>query len=489
MSSRHIRGPLVFNTYLEHTGADAITVGNESVVLVNKTSGAATSCVLPAAASTDGRRAVLVVDAKADAATNNITVTVASGGTINGGANYVISENYGKMLFIDVGDEWQTALPGEVSAAEIAYLNGLTAGTATASKALVTNSSTEIHGILGMTLGAAEPTNPQALFAILPPANAAGVTANQSYFHGQILPGAAVTIPTGTAPVVASLNIHEPNITATGTVTDAATVRIVDAPTEGAANWSFWVDAGASRLDGTAYIGDTSNAKVTLGLTINQGAADDSILELKSSDVAHGVTTVTETDTYGLFRKFVAANGGLEILGLDDAATTGLALTAVAVTADATRSTAGVAPIMLKAQLKSGTGVATVGADKNILTVSDDGTVRFILDSDGDSFQDVGVAWTNFDDYDDAKLLTALSVGVSKEGDPVREHFSGVLDEYRPELEKAKLVQFNDDGHHFVNMSRLTMVLTGAVRQLSGQLAAAMGRLGDAEKKIALIGA
>lgn len=325
-----------------------------------------------------------------------------------------------------------------------------------------------------MSVGAAVPTNPQAMLALLPPANATGVTANQSVFHFQCLPGGATTVPTGTAPVVATMNLHEPNITATGTVTEAATLRVVDAPTEGSTNWAIWSDAGANRFDGTCYIGDTSNATVTLGLTLNQGAADDSILELKSSDVAHGVTTLTETDTYAMFRKYVAANGGLEVVGVEDTGDTGLALTAVAVTANATRSTSGAAPIMLKAHLKSGTGLATVGADKNLLTVSDNGTVRFVLDSDGDSFQDVGTAWTNFDTHDDVALLTDLSFAVTRSDDPLKESFGDFLKYNRAALEQTKLVSFNDapgeDGRPFVNMSRLAMLMVGAIRQVGNQV-------------------
>lgn len=110
--------------------------------------------------------------------------------------------------------------------------------------------------VLGaLSLGAYAPTNPQAFFAVQPPANASGIVTNQSYFHQQVLPGGAVTIPAGTAPVVASVNLHEPNITATGTVTDACTLRIVDAPTEGTRNYAFWVDAGVARFDGTLQLG------------------------------------------------------------------------------------------------------------------------------------------------------------------------------------------------------------------------------------------
>ena len=229
---------------------------------------------------------------------------------------------------------------------------------------------------------------------------------------------------------------------------------------------------GTLTATGTGYIGDTANADVTLGLTLNQAANDDQILAFKSSDVAHGVTTLAETDTWGAFRKYVAANGGMEVVGIEDTGDTGLALTAVAVTANATRSTSGAAPIMLKAHLKSGTGLATVGADKNLLTVSDNGTVRFVLDSDGDSFQDVGTAWTNFDDHDDAQLLTDLSVAVSRDGDPIKERFGEFVRYNRAHLQKHKLVEFNEDGHHFVNMSRLSMVLVGAVRQAGEQITA-----------------
>jgi hypothetical protein len=40
----------------------------------------------------------------------------------------------------------------------------------------------------------------------------------------------------------------------------------------------------------------------------------------------------------------------------------------------------------------------------------------------------------------------------------------------RARLEALRLVTFNDDGHHFINMSRLTMLLVGAVRQVNDRL-------------------
>jgi len=90
-------------------------------------------------------------------------------------------------------------------------------------------------------------------------------TATQNTYHLSVAPGGATTIPSGTTAYVGSVNIAEPNITATGTVTNAFTVRIAGAPTEGSTtNYALWVDAGATQLDGALSVGvDGTGADVT----------------------------------------------------------------------------------------------------------------------------------------------------------------------------------------------------------------------------------
>ncbi len=238
---------------------------------------------------------------------------------------------------------------------------------------------------------------------------------------------------------------------------------------------------GASYTDsmgnGLWFINDTANTKMTVGLTLNQGTNDNEILALKSStDVDHGMTDLTETDTYGTFTKFFATQGGLVVGGYSEGYV-GIEVQGSAGLANTTKDTTAVGAVQLDGRVKSIANVASLGANGNIVVVSDNGTARFILDADGDSHQDVGTAWTNFDDYDDSGLLTALSVGVSRHGDPIQERFGHFLHDYRPQLEAARLVTFNEDGHHFVNMSRLSMLLVGAVRQLSNRLQIAEQRL------------
>lgn len=49
--------------------------------------------------------------------------------------------------------------------------------------------------------------------------------------------------------------------------------------------------------------GETAPDVSAGGLCLDQNALDTSIMTFKNSDVAHGITSQAETDTYGLFKK------------------------------------------------------------------------------------------------------------------------------------------------------------------------------------------
>ena len=146
---------------------------------------------------------------------------------------------------------------------------------------------------------------------ISPPA--ATHTATNDTYALHVTAGGAQTIPSGTTALVASLAVEEPNITATGTVTNAATVYIKNAPTEGGTgNYALWIDAGASQLDGTLTVGvnDTGHDVKFFGATSGQYLLwDESADEL----VLAGDTKLSFHDAAGGENIIASADGHLEI--------------------------------------------------------------------------------------------------------------------------------------------------------------------------------
>lgn len=118
------------------------TVLSSDIVLMCATSGGAISVVLPTAGSS-ANRVVQVLDASGSASTNNITVSVSGGGTINGAATNVINSAYGSVTFISTGGVWiATASTGGGGGGGGGYATGVrqvayaTLGTGTSGSAL-----------------------------------------------------------------------------------------------------------------------------------------------------------------------------------------------------------------------------------------------------------------------------------------------------------------------------------------------------------------
>ncbi len=150
----------------------------------------------------------------------------------------------------------------------------------------------------------------------------------------------------------------------------------------------FDLNKGINISSGILFIGDTINTGMTVGLTINQGTSDDEIISFKSGDVAHPFTNQTETDTFGFIEKSFGAAGGLNIAGFRDADGSGaFALNIEGFLGEAvttTKSSTGDGVFNFTAHITDGgTGSQAVGADGNILAISNAGTTIFILDAEG----------------------------------------------------------------------------------------------------------
>jgi hypothetical protein len=238
-----------------------------------------------------------------------------------------------------------------------------------------------------------------------------------------------------------------------------------------ACSLQFWYGLTRKIVVGNAaavIVNDDGNSFMTTGLTINQGTTDDEIIALKSSDVAHGITDLTETDTYGAFRKAVGDNGGLLVVGYSDTSAgtaPGIELLGRYVTDTTTKTTAAQGAVVIAGEIKSGTGVTNPGANANVLAIQAGANTRFIFDADGDLHADAAVSASAYDAWDDAALLRRLDVELSDPATVIDTQFKDWMKYGRADLERAKLVTFNDDGHHFVNYTRLSRAQTGAIWQ------------------------
>jgi hypothetical protein len=231
---------------------------------------------------------------------------------------------------------------------------------------------------------------------------------------------------------------------------------------------------------GTVYIGDTANANMTQGLTINQGAADNHILTFKSSDVAHGLTSYaginTETDDFATFSKHVAGTdgGGLEINAIaenhaDNSEVFQLWVSGGIANTDQTVDGTGLVDIIVQ-QHNNANARAAIIADGNVFTVRarmDDGAgegvhTRFLVDEDGDLFADGTL--TAYDALDDAHLVRALDIAKNSK-DLIRDDWDSFLKYGEDKLVELGILGARIEDGGLINVTGLQRLHNGAIWQ------------------------
>tara|TARA_R110002096_G_scaffold175078_2_gene350844 strand:- start:395 stop:1777 length:1383 start_codon:yes stop_codon:yes gene_type:complete len=278
----------------------------------------------------------------------------------------------------------------------------------------------------------------------------------------------------GQAITATSLDLGDGNIANVGTVAadrvlgDADADTYIDFPGSDIVtlntgdNIRFRIDDSGKLSSGGETAPDVSKG----GLCLNQAQFDTQIFSLKSSDVAHGVTTVAETDTYYQIDKGSSNSGSPEVYHLTEGGELAMYYHAVCCSALNTGKGSGDGgAISLRAHLKgSGTDTdGTVTSNGNLLTIHSHNTVRFIFDAEGDFHADSSS--TTFDTYDDAQLARAFDLS----------HGRGVVDSkfdkfvaYNHEkLAELQLVGRERDGkpNHMVNVCGMQRLHNGAIWQ------------------------
>ena len=254
-----------------------------------------------------------------------------------------------------------------------------------------------------------------------------------------------------------------------------------------AADMTFEVGASAEimRLDsGTnIYMYETSNAFSTSGLTINQGAFDTEILALKSSDVAHGVTDVAETDTYAAFSKQSGTAGAFQLAGFGEGNQAAV-IHGTGGSTNTTKTTSAAAVVELQGAIRSGTARGALGADGNLVVFNSHGAgARFIFDTEGTGHADV--AWTTYDTYDDLTLISDMEdtlLAMETPDQTPRRHAmeaTGIIGKGSWHMEDGK-------PRAMVNFTKLAMLHHGALIQTGDRFKTLEDRLLATEDKLAL---
>jgi len=255
-------------------------------------------------------------------------------------------------------------------------------------------------------------------------------------------------------------------------------IYIADQNTGLTLNYAIYTNAGVVRFGDIVFINETANTRMTTGLTINQGAADDEILALKSSDVAHGITTYAETDTYGSFVKQGSDEGGVRLTGYTEV-TVATNLWGVYTTDNTDKTAAATGACLIEAGKKSGTGIGNVAADANILVVKTykggGWAAIMIVDEDGDIYYD-GAAPASFDKFEDTVICHDLANHLCDLRNPAKNGFKDFIQYNKDALVKMGVV--SEGG--FVSTKSLNMLLLGAISQL-GQ------KTRELEKKLNLL--
>ena len=336
----------------------------------------------------------LVVDSNKDIASlRNITLT----GELDAGS-------------LDVSGDANVA--GEVQTAGIGYTDGDNAITIADGGACTFPQTGTFSGLVQALTGGVGIARTEGTLHVHT-ATAGSVTANTSYddlvIENSTYGGITILTPND---VIGSLAFGDPENNDDGVIRYDHSTAAMEFFTAGAVRASL-------TSGGILGINETANTQMTIGLTINQGAADDSIFAGKSSDVGHDMTDEFEADTFFAFQKS-DVGGGLNIRAYKDgsgAPEAALTLDGnLGEAAESTETTASDSVTMIRGFITNGSGgTADVADGGNVFNVANRGTTHFLVKGNGDLYgSDTSI--TAFDDAEDVMVLRSAELSLRTDG-------------------------------------------------------------------------
>ena len=201
------------------------------------------------------------------------------------------------------------------------------------------------------------------------------------------------------------------------------------------------------------------------GITLQRGANDDKVFTVKSTDVAHGMTSSCETDTFMLMTKQDAAKGGFQIRTFAEDLNAERLNINVQGDGDIleTKSTSSKGAITLTNSSKSGTGQGYSNSDGIIMTIANYIQAQFLFEADGNFHANAGS--NTFDAYEDAQLARAYDLSHGK--GVIESKFDKFVAYNHEKLAQLDLVGREEDGtpNHMVNVTGMQRLHNGAIWQ------------------------
>lgn len=250
------------------------------------------------------------------------------------------------------------------------------------------------------------------------------------------------------------------------------------------------------------FINDNANANMITGQTIQQGAADNQAFTLKSSDIAHGLTSggtvALETDDYFTISKHNPNEGGVRIVAIaeNDANTEqSFQVHCYGGKANTAKTIAGGQSLIqfVAAQHDGANALADIDANGNAFGVrgrrGGAELTLFMVDEDADLFAGVANTVTALtDDYDDAHLLRRYAQALEANGTKgfIRDRYDALVRYHESDLVKAGVLGATIAEGGMWNMSQHIRVLTGAAWQARVRDYQIAERLLEAERRLAL---
>jgi hypothetical protein len=173
----------------------------------------------------------------------------------------------------------------------------------------------------------------------------------------------------------------------------------------------FKGDGSMYTTGGLLSVNESSPDCTTGGITLNQGGNDSYIFTLKSSDVAHGMTSIAETDTYSYFQKRLGASGGVIFSGLTEGYI-GVSIAAYGTLTDDTETISSQGAFELNAFKKSGTTKISYALDDNIAVFRNNNITRHIFKGGGDAYADGN--WLTFSDKRTKENIIDIPYGLNE---------------------------------------------------------------------------